>query len=230
MQAALASSPFYNEPVLPPLLQEMECHILAPNGDVVLVAHKTYLKVAITVSSTVLGLASKVFRTLFGPDYTEGQGLGDPELGPKTLTMQDDAPGSLVLLCRIMHHQYSPAEAAKLGVDDIARLSVVADKYDCSAALAFFTQAAFEKYKDGEDEAWDVFNCDAKMVMAAYYLDSAEYFSLFTAKLVMGSEPETERSGFLSMGMLADILPLEDLCESLFFFLPSCLPPPLLPC
>jgi len=73
---------------------------IAAEGDVILVLQQTRLR----VSSAILSSASPVFKTMFGPNFLEGQGqrsAGDP----REVTLHDDDLCAMTRLCRLLHHQ-----------------------------------------------------------------------------------------------------------------------------
>ncbi|KAF8458586.1 hypothetical protein BDZ91DRAFT_800255 [Kalaharituber pfeilii] len=90
------------------------------------------------VASTALCIASPVFRAMLSPDrFLEGNILSScSRKGTKfTLTLPEDDPESLIILCNILHfNNYNVPRA--ISVNSLARLCVLLDKYVCTLAAA----------------------------------------------------------------------------------------------
>jgi hypothetical protein len=73
---------------------------IAAEGDVIFVLQQTRLR----VSSVILASASPVFKTMFGPNFAEGQGQRSAA-DPREVTLHDDDLCAMTRLCRLLHHQ-----------------------------------------------------------------------------------------------------------------------------
>lgn len=82
------------------------------------------------VSSKALSLASKPFRTMFGPHFMEGQALS--VANPPALLLAEDDGYALSLLCQLLHHQDCQSVPDS---GQFVGLLVLADKYDCVKAI-----------------------------------------------------------------------------------------------
>lgn len=74
---------------------------IAPDGDVILFVgpEKTPLK----VYSQCLRAASKVFRVMFGPDWSEGKGL--TSRSPREIPLEEDDASALRTILCVLHHR-----------------------------------------------------------------------------------------------------------------------------
>lgn len=108
---------------------------IVPDADLILVVgtHKREMR----VSSQCLRYASKVFNTMLGPHWNEGQRLSklDP---PKVILEEDDADTMLVILY-VLHHRNDrvPRELEPAG---LVRTAIVTDKYDLAVALQYASE------------------------------------------------------------------------------------------
>ncbi|KAK5718723.1 hypothetical protein LTR15_008457 [Elasticomyces elasticus] len=165
--------------------------ILAEDGDVVLVLDDD---TRIRTLSSVLSLASVVFKKMFGPHFLEGQAVRSSE-SPQELRLHDDVPRAIIAVLRVIHFRklmpprmYSVRE---LGLE-LMEIGVVADKYDCCRAVSGSTDMLMLRcinclaYKSdvSEDEIFGM----AHLASAAYSLKRPMFFRHFTRQLVLTSE------------------------------------------
>lgn len=135
---------------------------LCPEGDVILVATGTREKrpeeesltgtlleeeldtelyrAKIRVSSVTLSLASKVFRALFSPRYSEGQAIREASSEDKEIALEDDDPYALTTLCRVLHYAAKLDIAEKLcdNINYFYKVAILADKYDCCISAILY--------------------------------------------------------------------------------------------
>jgi hypothetical protein len=103
---------------------------IAADGNVVLLVGPEGRRLRVSASS--LANVSKVFRTMFGPYFSEGQDLSDISSGPKEVHMPDDNADAIEIICSMMHFRSVPQE---VGPDLMLDIAIVVDKYDCGIVL-----------------------------------------------------------------------------------------------
>lgn len=211
---------------------------LCSEGDIILVAtgareRENYLekelpdpqpeaglfRVKIRVSSIVMGLASIVFKALFSPTYYEGQAIRELSSSqPKEIVTEDDNPYALGMLCEVLHHAIKPDTAERLPTKNFYDIAILADKYDCFTSLQFFTETVSARFaKHGayhrshcfKPQCTDGIRYDE--ILAAYLLDSSEYFALFTSYLVLESQPRQHVTERYPVSRLSETLPVGSL-------------------
>ncbi|KAB5531429.1 hypothetical protein GE09DRAFT_1228228 [Coniochaeta sp. 2T2.1] len=145
-----------------------------PNGDVVMVVGPD--KHEMRVSSNSLQLASKVFRAMLGPNWSEGQGLSK-ESPPKVTLEEDDAETMRTIFC-ILHFRNDmvPNELAPEKVLDIA---IECDKYDMTSALRY-TSAMWLQCSP-----YLTFSEAGFILTASFLFDNDERFKICSRRLVL---------------------------------------------
>jgi hypothetical protein len=103
---------------------------IAEDGNVVLIVGTEERR--LRVSSSSLTNVSKVFRTMFGPHFSEGQNLGDISRGPKEVHMPEDNADAIEIICSLMHFRGVPEE---IEPDLMLQVAVATDKFDCGIVL-----------------------------------------------------------------------------------------------
>jgi hypothetical protein len=108
--------------------------IIDPDGDVLLQTAEAKLQ----VSSKALSLASSVWRTMFSSKLSEENPVHKPccipHLGDDTATM--------TTLCLVLHHKGHEI-AQQPGINELVQLAVLADRYDCAKAIAYYGCSIF---------------------------------------------------------------------------------------
>lgn len=189
--AALSEAPYYNEEVLPPVIQELERYEICPGGDVTLVAENEFLKVKIVVSSLVLSLASDVFKALFGPNFKEGQGLGYTNPDSRTVPLGEDDPNALLLFCQVLHNRASEHDLDNVHHEEIVELATLVDKYNCGEAFLAhaYKFLAAPLVEDDSIVARSPVQADsyrvANLAVAAYLFNNPRFFLKYTRMLVL---------------------------------------------
>jgi hypothetical protein len=79
------------------------------------------------VSTSVLTLASPVFKALLNGNMSEAYALRDE--GQSRIVLQDDDPKAMELLFKILHH--CARKEMNVTIRDLAAVAVLCDKYDC---------------------------------------------------------------------------------------------------
>src|SRR5690606_29070416 len=87
-----------------------------------------------------LCIASPVFRAMLAPGrFSEGNSFASSLLSnthsPYTLTLPDDNPEALIVLCNLLHHNHHLVPRS-IPVKELANLCVCLDKYVCVLAAA----------------------------------------------------------------------------------------------
>jgi hypothetical protein len=129
------------------------------------------------VHSCLLQTASKVFRAMFGPFYSEGQ-RSDLISSKKEIPLPEDDADAMRIMCAVIHHR-NDLIPGEMSSSDVLRLSVVADKYDCKIALKHATRHWLDHR--------NVVSLKEQMELmtAAYLLDHAQAFSAITYTMMM---------------------------------------------
>jgi hypothetical protein len=148
---------------------------IAENGNVVLIVGPEERRLRVSASS--LANVSKVFHTMFGPHFSEGQDLGDISSGPKEVYMPEDNPDAIEIICSIMHFRSILQE---VGPDLMLRIAIAADKFDCSIVLQHASMLWLDLKKSK-----NVIEL-ACLMAALYLLDNSEAFSQVTLAMAFG--------------------------------------------
>ena len=105
---------------------------ISPDGDVVLVVGPR--NVRLRIQSQVLRCASKVFGAMFGPTWSEGQGLSKES--PREVRLVEDDADALQIICRVIHHRNNDVPQS-LTPKEVLQITIEADKYDLNIALKY---------------------------------------------------------------------------------------------
>lgn len=126
------------------------------------------------VSSKILSLASPVMRKLLGSGFRESLNSSARRYVP----LPEDDGEALLLVCSVVHYQ-TEAESALLGVDALAKVATLVDKYDMSKALrTWSTGWLAEAVESATPETFD------SLLRSAYWLDDATSFSKVSWKII----------------------------------------------
>jgi len=104
---------------------------IAPDGDMVLVVGREKARLMLRVQFQCLRAASKVFGSMFGPNWSEGQVLS-PNC-PREVPLDDDNASAMHTICLVLHHHAEVPEV--LTARELATIAVASDKYDLAVAL-----------------------------------------------------------------------------------------------
>lgn len=105
---------------------------ISPDGDVVLVVGPQ--NVRLRIQSQVLRCASKVFSAMFGPTWSEGQGLSKES--PQEVRLVEDDADALRTICCVIHHRNDDVPQS-LTPKEILQIAIESDKYDLNVALKY---------------------------------------------------------------------------------------------
>lgn len=116
------------------------CINIAPQGDLIVCVDSGPLQKLARISSTIVKLASPVFRTMLGPSFKEGQTTHDSS---NPLMLPEDDATSMLNLFHILH--YNGDKANKTETDWVQRLVIVCDKYRCTESLKAYVHFQMEQ-------------------------------------------------------------------------------------
>ncbi|KAF2000416.1 hypothetical protein P154DRAFT_492065 [Amniculicola lignicola CBS 123094] len=147
---------------------------IATNGDVILVVGPEEKR--LQVCSSVLKNASKYFKNMFGPHFSEGQDLTTSS--PKEIPMPEDDANVLEIICNIIHLRNDDVPEAVSPTKALG-LAVAADKFECVVAVKHASTLWLKPR-----EVQDITEL-GRLVAAAYILDSTRAFSDITLCMVL---------------------------------------------
>ena len=147
---------------------------IAPDGDVILVVGAGMKR--LKAYSLVLKNASKVFSAMLNPRFSEGRRLAENQ--STEIDMPEDDAEAMEIMLNVIHG-YNDAVRDGLGADQILRLAITADKFDCRIALAFAIKD-WLKCADISDsyQLW-------QLLKAAYWFDNAKSFGEISLALML---------------------------------------------
>jgi hypothetical protein len=148
---------------------------IADDGNVVLIVGPEERRLRVSASS--LANVSKVFRTMFGPRFSEGQDLDDIISGPKEVHMPDDNADAIEIICSMMHFRSITQE---VGPDLMLNIAIAADKYDCGIVLQHASILWLDPKKSKNLVEL------ARLMAASYLLDNSKAFSQVTLAMMFG--------------------------------------------
>jgi len=155
--------------------------LLAEDGDVLL---KFSDGTRTRVASSVLSLASPVFRKMLGPDFLEGQAARSAD-APKLISLPEDDPTAAMLLLSLLH--FEPPSSETITAVNLAKLAEMADKYACTKPIALMSETLLkrcvaERSKEGSKESLQTV---ARLFMAAHLLGQKKLFVELSRILVL---------------------------------------------
>jgi len=105
---------------------------ISPDGDVVLVVGPRSIR--LRIHSQCLKCASKVFGAMFGPHWSEGQGLSKES--PREVPLVEDDADDLRTICCVIHHRNDDVPQS-LTPREVLQIAIEANKYDLNVALKY---------------------------------------------------------------------------------------------
>jgi hypothetical protein len=105
---------------------------ISPDGDVVPVVGPR--NVRLRIQSQCLRCASKVFGAMFGPTWSEGQGLSKES--PWEVRLVEDDADALRIICCVIHHRNNDVPQSPTPIE-VLQIAIEADKYDLNIALKY---------------------------------------------------------------------------------------------
>lgn len=156
--------------------ESIQTIILAKRGDVILCVGKDDERVKLLVSASLMSFASSVFEVMFDGRFFEGQGLSPAN--PREVSLPDDDPQSMSLLCRIIHMQTADIPP-QLEVVALADFAVLCDKYNCIDSVRPWGRVwVLELLPKPATQGYE------KLLMIAYVLDLPDEFYKVTQSLL----------------------------------------------
>jgi hypothetical protein len=146
---------------------------IATNGNAILIVGSEERRLRVSASS--LANVSKVFRAMFGPNFSEGQDLSDTRSGLKEVHMSDDNADAMEVICSIIHFRSVPQE---VGPDLMLHIAIAADKFDCSIVLQHASIIWLDPKKSMSLVEL------ARLMATSYLLDNPKAFSQVTLAMV----------------------------------------------
>ena len=176
-----------------------------PDGDVDIILGQPGMLSSIRVSSKFLSVVSPVFRTMFSPDFSEGQNLSASS--PREVRLLDDYPEAMIWLLRALH--WHPEVNRKPLFYLRKKIVYLCDKYHCTARLGVYFEPWIHDWLD---------SCIGKehrdpldMLCLSYTLKDPKMFYWSTANVIEFCQDED----FPGKDDDADYLPLSILPERL---------------
>ena len=148
---------------------------ISPDGDVVLVVGPR--NVRLRIQSQCLRCASKVFGAMFGPTWSEGQGLSKES--PREVRLVEDDADALRIICCVIHHRNNDVPQSPTPID-VLQIAIEADKYDLKIALKF-VRAQWLKPRRGKPET----EVMGYLLAAAFLFDDMDMFVAHTLTLIL---------------------------------------------
>jgi hypothetical protein len=172
---------------------------ISPDGDVVLVVGPR--NVRLRIQSQCLRCASKVFGAMFGPTWSEGQGLSKEF--PREVRLLEDDADALRTICCVIHHRNNDVPQSLTPIE-VLQIAIEADKYDLNVALKY-VRVQWLKPR-GKPEREDM----GYLLAAAFLFDDMDMFVAHALALILhytGSYLE-----FLNDKVTGQILPWKTFC------------------
>ncbi|OAL46985.1 hypothetical protein IQ07DRAFT_647258 [Pyrenochaeta sp. DS3sAY3a] len=151
---------------------------IARNGNVILVIGPQQKR--IRVCSMVLSNASRYFQAMFGPHFSEGQGLTFNPADPKEIEMPEDDADALELVCCIIHVRNDVVPNV-LAPQKLLEFLATADKFECLIAMRFIGRIWLSQQLDGQHRPLKDY---AAQIIAAYVLDHPSSFTKATWRFI----------------------------------------------
>ena len=156
-----------------------------PAGDLILLVGQEENQIPIRVSSKVLGLASPVFATMFGPRFLEGHVLANQaRFSIPSFSLPDEDPEAMTWFCRALHLQVDGNETG-ISIGLRVKMAILCDKYDASTALSGWSQFWLRDLSDPmvRDPAVPT-NQAANVLYMSYAFKNHQAFWLVTRDIV----------------------------------------------
>ncbi|KAH7302862.1 hypothetical protein B0I35DRAFT_365907 [Stachybotrys elegans] len=144
------------------------------DGNLVLIVGEQ--KKQLRVQSQCLSCASKVFRVMFSPPWSDDRNLSADNAKEISL-LEDDAQALYIIFC-VLHHR-NDILPQELSPQQVLQVAIAADKYDVSVALQY-VRAQWLKHGQN-DNSMDM----AYLLAAAFLFDDAVAFEEIAMALIL---------------------------------------------
>ncbi|RYP49216.1 hypothetical protein DL768_005033 [Monosporascus sp. mg162] len=153
---------------------DSDAAVIAPDGDIILVVGAGMKR--LKVYSLVLKRASKVFSAMLSPRFSEGQRLADNE--STEIDMPEDDAEAMEIMLNVIHG-CNNAVRDDLDANQILRVAITVDKFDCKVALAFAIKDRLKCANiTDSSQLW-------RLLKAAYWFDNAKSFEEISLALML---------------------------------------------
>ncbi|GME28308.1 hypothetical protein GTA08_BOTSDO05869 [Neofusicoccum parvum] len=153
-----------------------------PDGDLVLDLGS---RSALRVSSSVLKLASPVFRTMLGPHFSEGQNIKVASAAnPMVLPLPDTHFGAMRIICETLHFREPLGTPIHETLREIATL---VDYYDLASSMRLQSEAWLKNSVEVMQKFdYGMFvSTNAGLIYCARMLDAPEAFRIITKDCIL---------------------------------------------
>lgn len=194
----------FDDMALSDLSHETPTRVVYELGDVILVADDgIHPALKMKVSTVVLSVASKVFKTLFSGSFEEAKAIRNSPHAAVEIRISDH-PSDALLLCQLLHYQ---GNVEWLSHERFLGLAVIIDKYDCVEALRHVVHGKFAALTLRSVNQREHLYYAA----AAWILDQPKQFRQVTKEMVMYYHSGPTKGNDSSL----DVLPPEMLGKSI---------------
>jgi hypothetical protein len=126
--------------------------------------------------SLFLKKASKVFNTMLGPHFSEGQILGDKIL--REILLPNDDAEAMAIIFNILHGQNNAIRESP-DPEVILRVAIAVDRFGCTVPLAYAIKVWLNCVNVTDDsKLW-------RLMTAAYWFDNAKAFKEISLALIL---------------------------------------------
>ncbi|KXT02401.1 hypothetical protein AC578_7832 [Pseudocercospora eumusae] len=166
---------------------------IAPDGDVIFeVGDETRRR--LRVSSTILSMASPVFKTWLGPHFLEGQRSRDAS-NPVTIELPADQPQAMSDMFNLLHfrrvleleYRNKSSDEESEHASRVLEFAIVANKYCCTEALYLQARGIMLYNRDFPATKTLPSHIDADRLTAAYLLNQGPLFRAISEDLILRS-------------------------------------------
>lgn len=147
------------------------------------------------VSKAILKMFSPVFKAILDGGFAEGQIGGEILNGIKVITLKEDNPRSVQVLCHLTH--FVPVEKVLGIAPDILDYAILVDNYRCAGTLHFLNLALVRVHLQEYDRNnWSNLRRMFEMTAASFILKYHGLFRHLTALLVRHAGTRFEWTDF----------------------------------
>jgi hypothetical protein len=155
---------------------DVRTFLIDPDGDVLLEVSGLAEKSRLRVSSSILSLASSVFKKMFQSGFKEGHGLSSTN--PRSIPLPEDDGEGVTVVCNILHHRVDDVPL-DIATDCLISIATICDKYELARVIAPWSSIWLRRQT--ETAVGDDLN---RLLSAAYVLDIPDAFSSISWKML----------------------------------------------